>query len=67
METIPTIIRVLSICALALPLGFLAGCAQHEPEAIAADDYFGGHGNMISPTHHVPREAQRVEPWFPLF
>ncbi len=67
MEPSPSFLQRIPILALAVILGSLVGCAQHDSESIAADDYFGGHGNLISPTHHVPREVQRVEPWCPLF
>lgn len=58
---------ILSFLALAFVALLGSGCAQHDTEDFERDDYFGGHGNKIRPTHHVPEEAQRVEPWFPLF
>lgn len=61
-------VRLLAIVSCTGLLVFLVGCAQTEPPAsFERDDYFGGHGNLVKPKHHVPREVQRVEPWLPLF
>lgn len=67
MEPRLPITRFLRILLILGPMCLLGSCAQREPGTYARDDYFGGQGNLISPTHHVPREVQRVEPWFPLF
>lgn len=58
---------ILGLPALILLSTSFTGCAQQEPGAYARDDYFGGQGNLRPPTHHVPREVQRTEPWLPLF
>ena len=53
-------LRLLALAAslLLLPL-VLPGCANQDPDDFERDDYFGGHGNMINPKHHVPRQVQR--------